>query len=689
MSYEDIGDGCFSLTTESGYYLIKKNGKYGLVNKNRQLITPVEYDYIGIGLDGEFSFFDKMTEKWLSKNLSPIKKNDKWGVLDTKTGKEIVPCVYEEIQKRIYNPSLFFVKKNSKWGALNRLGKTVIPFEYDKLNTYYWDNFVIKSDFFAIKGGEITIFDYKGNPRINRIDDYRKDESYYILKRYGKWGIYNVSTLSENFTFDQGLEMEDVSHHFLTLRNNRGLYAIFDIKKQKYLTDFSFRDIEISYWGTHAYCRMNSDENNFIIDLKNERKRFLPRGSRLLTNFSYSQDMFEIANLSGQWYSGVINVSGDIILPIKYVCNGKSSSPFRIKGDFINVYGKGIFNNKGELVLEGNFSDFFYDGNISSLNVESNSILESNEKIFKVQKYDDRIQGPLYGYYVYNGKQLTEMLPCIYSQGESYYYYCRHLDKISVSDVDKNIPIGNVENNMFAVIIANEKYDECSSVDFATKDGSVFQEYCTKTLGIPSQNIRYRENATLNNIRADINWLKERITTSNENVKIVFYYAGHGIPDEKTATSYLLPVDGLGNDTRSALSLSELYSQLGGLKAKQVTVFLDACFSGSKRDGNMLIKARGVKIKAKPSAPQGNMIVISASQGNETAYQYKKQKHGLFTYFLLKKIQETNGKVTLKELANYITNEVKKTSMDINGKLQTPTIQISPSLNMPFDNITL
>jgi uncharacterized caspase-like protein len=153
---------------------------------------------------------------------------------------------------------------------------------------------------------------------------------------------------------------------------------------------------------------------------------------------------------------------------------------------------------------------------------------------------------------------------------------------------------------------------------------------------------------------------------------VIIYYAGHGIPDESNRTSYLLPIDGYGNDVSSGYSLDKLYKELGSKPAKSVLVLLDACFSGSSRDGSMLASARGVAIKAKQNSPKGNMIVLSASLNDETAYPYKEKGHGLFTYYLLKKIQETKGDVSFGELADYVTTEVKKQSIVINGKMQTP-----------------
>lgn len=82
-------------------------------------------------------------------------------------------------------------------------------------------------------------------------------------------------------------------------------------------------------------------------------------------------------------------------------------------------------------------------------------------------------------------------------------------------------------------------------------------------------------------------------------------------------------------------------------------MFLDACFSGAKREGDMLASARGVAIKVKETQPKGNMVVFSAAQNDETAYPYKEQKHGLFTYYLLKNTRN-KGEVTLGDLADFV-----------------------------------
>ena len=250
-----------------------------------------------------------------------------------------------------------------------------------------------------------------------------------------------------------------------------------------------------------------------------------------------------------------------------------------------------------------------------------------------------------------------------------------------VSVVDENIPETNTTNsNTFAVIIANENYQSVAPVPYALNDGKIFREYCLKTLGIPDKQIKYIPNATGNQIKAQINWL-QTLAEVFTDPHIIFYYAGHGIPDESSRTAYLLPVDGIGTDVSTGYKLDDLYAVLGKMPAENVTVFMDACFSGSKREQGMLASARGVAIKARSGMPQGNMVVFSAAQSDETAYPNNEERHGMFTYFLLKKLQETKGDVTLHELGEYITTNVSQQSILLNGKSQTPCVTPSASLD--------
>jgi len=212
-------------------------------------------------------------------------------------------------------------------------------------------------------------------------------------------------------------------------------------------------------------------------------------------------------------------------------------------------------------------------------------------------------------------------------------------------DVDINIPqTTTTAKNTFAIVIANENYQNVERVENAMNDGKVVAQYLISTLGVPHDQVMLYSDASYGNIISAIDKIKN-ISKAYQGCEfnIIFYYAGHGVPDEQSHEAYLLQTDGIPNNLSVNIPLRKLYSTLGNLGASSVFVMLDACFSGSQRGDGMLAQARGVAIKAKDAEPKGNMIILSAAQGDETAYSYQDKSHGMFTYFLLKKLQESKG----------------------------------------------
>ena len=263
----------------------------------------------------------------------------------------------------------------------------------------------------------------------------------------------------------------------------------------------------------------------------------------------------------------------------------------------------------------------------------------------------------------------------------------RPLVAAMTNNVDYNIPkASNTNKKTLALVISNENYKRVSPVVFANNDGKTLRAYFKEALGIPETNIIYVEDATLADMKYNVELLKQRANSMGNDCEVIIYYAGHGIPDMTNKTAFLLPIDSYGTDTSTGYPLEEFYKTLSELHAKSVIVLLDACFSGAKREGDMLVAARGVAIKVKDTKPKGNLIVLSAAQGDETAYPYNNQKHGLFTYYFLRKLQETSGNATLGEIADYVKSEVLQKSIEMNGKSQTPTVSVSSSMESVWRN---
>ena len=212
----------------------------------------------------------------------------------------------------------------------------------------------------------------------------------------------------------------------------------------------------------------------------------------------------------------------------------------------------------------------------------------------------------------------------------------------------------------------------------------MFFKYATLTLGIPTNQVHLLEDATLGELMHELDWLASVSKAYNGTAKIILYYAGHGIPDESTKDAFILPVDGYSSNTKTAIKLQDIYTQITEYPTKSVYVFLDACFSGASRDG-MLASGRGVRIKPKEQLIKDNMIVFTAVSNDETAHPYTEKQHGLFTYFLLKKLQETKGELTLGQLNDYLKENVLKKSVVLQRE-QNPTVKTNLAIGEGWKN---
>jgi len=262
-----------------------------------------------------------------------------------------------------------------------------------------------------------------------------------------------------------------------------------------------------------------------------------------------------------------------------------------------------------------------------------------------------------------------------------------------LSNVDIDIPkTASLRRNTYAIIIGNEDYKSKqpnlsyeSNVKYALNDAKIFKEYLTKTLGVPSTNISYLANATSAEIKQAINKVKQ-LPLVNSNAEIIFYYAGHGLPDEKTKEQYLIPVDVNSANINYGLKINEIETELSSNNPKQILLILDACFSGAARNESLL-SSRAVRVRPKENEIKGNSIILSASSSEEASKAYDEMQHGMFTYFLLKKIQETKGNVDLQTLFDYVHFNVREKSLLINNQFQTPTITKSPQIQNNLNEI--
>lgn len=237
-----------------------------------------------------------------------------------------------------------------------------------------------------------------------------------------------------------------------------------------------------------------------------------------------------------------------------------------------------------------------------------------------------------------------------------------------------------LDPNAYAVVIGVEKYREAGipRVDYAARDAAIMHRYLVESLGFDAANVMLLqdERATKTDLEKHLGaWLKNRVDARS---RVFVYYAGHGAPNPATGKGYLIPYEGDPNYTdETAYPIQSLHDTLAKLPAKEVTVVLDACFSGA---GGRSLLAKGARplvaqVAAK-AAP--NSSVITAASGAQISAAYPQGRHGLLTYFLLEGLHgaadaDKNGVITTAELFSYARPAVEREARKQNLE-QTPTM---------------
>jgi len=259
------------------------------------------------------------------------------------------------------------------------------------------------------------------------------------------------------------------------------------------------------------------------------------------------------------------------------------------------------------------------------------------------------------------------------------------------ADVDQNIPeTGRITGNVYALVIGNEDYTSFQetltaeiNVDYALNDADIVSKYLNSTFGIPGKNITTLKNATYGQMMRAINKLEVISEISGSEARFIFYYSGHGIPDEKTKEAYLMPVDASATTLESAIKLNDVFSKLTNHPSLGVIAIVDACFSGGGREEGLLAM-KSVRIKPADSQLKGKLVVLASSTGEESSGVYRQKHHGLYTYYLLKKLQVSQGEATLKELTDYLRETVELESVLVNNKRQTPQVLVSQDVEQEW-----
>ncbi len=258
---------------DAEYFILLKDNKYGVINKNGQVLVNPEYDEIKIpnptkdificikdansdvskALDSkgntlwnEYNSVDAISIKAITslvpyeKSVLKYKQGSLYGLMNI-DGSKITDAIYEDISNIDYKEGYLKVKKEGLYGAINIKGKQILPIEYDTiLSDGYYDNdtkysnagFILRTKTdegyrfgYAKADGKIILEPiYNEVNRITEISDTKN--IYLITSLNGRYGlIKNKKNILENDYTEIGYE----KNNKLLIVQKNDAQGVFDL----------------------------------------------------------------------------------------------------------------------------------------------------------------------------------------------------------------------------------------------------------------------------------------------------------------------------------------------------------------------------------------------------------------------------------------------------------------------------
>lgn len=176
--------------------------------------------------------------------------------------------------------------------------------------------------------------------------------------------------------------------------------------------------------------------------------------------------------------------------------------------------------------------------------------------------------------------------------------------------------------------------------------------------------------------------LRQLVSMSEENDRIVFYYSGHGhrLGDD----FFLVPEDAYDcDDPESLINFSKIKETLMNSLAKQKIIILDACLSGPALFGkkSLLHMPLSKKYLAEYIGNSKGIAVLSSSTSDMPSYTKSPDPStSLFTYYLIKGLRGEpsaldNQLLTVNSLHEYLSVQVTRQAKTYHRE-QRPSIDI-------------
>ena len=394
--------------SEVNYFLLMQNNKYGVINKNGDIVVDPIYDVVEIPNaskpvfickgnydqnSGEYNIqvFNDKKEPILyqyytveaiklnnvesngnyEKSVLKYKSDNKYGLIDF-SGNKITDAIYDSIEGFNYREGILLVKKSDKYGIINIKGASIIKPKYDEIlcDEYYTtDSKYDKSGYIVgtktdkgmrygyidgIKRKQILKNEYNDIYRItDKIDD---NNIYLVAFKDGKAGVYQNKKKIINNEYEDILY--DANNDLLTLQKT----SKQGVSKFDGTTIIPIEYDNIFFAGEYINAQKGDKIDIYNFDGTKENSEYISRKS-------VADKKYEIVSTSDDKYKIINNENNKVIDDNYQYVQYLFKNYFSVAKD--NKYG--IIDSDGNTIL-----DFKY--NIVQLLENSNVIQVIDDK---------------------------------------------------------------------------------------------------------------------------------------------------------------------------------------------------------------------------------------------------------------------------------------------------------------------
>lgn len=256
---------------EYNYFVLEQNSKYGVINKNGNIVIEANYEAVQIPnpskpvfvciknynqetkeyetvvynekkeeIFGEYknvqaiSIFTNINSTPYEKSVLTYKENEKYGLINL-NGKIITKPIYDEISSVNYKEGTFLVKQNGLEGIINIKGKVIIKCEYEAVtsdNYYSEKNNNEQAGYIVSKktenGYRYGYVNYRGSKilqeeytQIERVTEITSEKDiYFIAFKNGQAGLLKNNKEILNYEFED-IQYNGLSDIFIVQRNGK------------------------------------------------------------------------------------------------------------------------------------------------------------------------------------------------------------------------------------------------------------------------------------------------------------------------------------------------------------------------------------------------------------------------------------------------------------------------------------